>query len=173
MFLIDLGFESHISTHLKFFIVFLSLGAKNMSILSQFTALATGELYKCDSAKEVYENLVGNINHETNLAYGKEVSERVANFVSTPPVSDKVGEVNKALEYIANECSRSEIFMKNFADYNQNIYDSLDLYKNTTPHAIPEFGELSIIMVGLSFVGIIAITKRHEIASTLKKLVRF
>ena len=141
-----------------------------MSIISQFTALAMDAIYKCDSMKEVYKNLVGNINDETNLAYGKEVSQDVANFVSTSPISDKIGEANRALDYLIKDCSIPESIVKHTANYNQNIYDSLDIYKHTTPHAIPEFGELSIIMVGLSFVGIIGIQKRHEIIDSLKKI---
>lgn len=118
----------------------------------------------------LYENLVGTINSSTELRFGNKVSEDVANFVSNPSISDRMGEANKALDYLVKNCDRSEGAIKMFTDYNQNIYDSLEIYKNTTPHAIPEFGELSIIMVGLSFVGIVAIQKRHEIIGALKKL---
>ena len=118
----------------------------------------------------LYENLVGNINHETEARFGNKVSEDVANFITTSSMSDKLGEANRALDYLVKNCDRSEGAIKMFNDYNQNIYDSLDMYQNTTPQAIPEFGELSIIMVGLSFVGIVAIQKRHEIIGALKKL---
>jgi hypothetical protein len=141
-----------------------------MSILSQFTALAINAYDRCSINKGMFEDLVGNINHATNLAYGKKVSEDVANFVSTPPISDRMGEANKLFDYVTKECGVPERILKMSADYNQNIYDSLEIYKNTTPHAIPEFGELSMIMIGLSFVGIVALTKRHDIISVMKKL---
>ena len=144
-----------------------------MSILTQFTALATAGLYKCSSVTDAYKDMIGNVNHETSLAYGKEVSQDVANFVSTSPISDKIGEANRALDYLIKDCSIPESIVKHTANYNQNIYDSLDIYKHTTPHAIPEFGELSIIMVGLSFVGIIGIQKRHEIYNAIKKLQNY
>jgi hypothetical protein len=141
-----------------------------MSILSQFSALAMGEIYSCDSARNIYERVVGNINSSTEGRFGNKVSEDVANFVSTPPVSDNMGDVNKVFEYLTSQCSIPETVIRRSMDYNQNIYDSLELYKGTTPQAIPEFGELSIIMIGLSFVGIVALTKRHEIVSAMKKL---
>jgi len=138
--------------------------------MTQFTALAMDALYACSSVTDLYRDMVGNINHEVNLAFGNKVSEDVANFVSTPPILDKVAEVNGAVDSLTKNCYMTENALKHIADYNQNIYDSLDIYKHTTPHAIPEFGELSIIMVGLSFVGIIGIQKRHEIYSAMKKL---
>lgn len=141
-----------------------------MSVLSQFMALATDALYKCSTFTDTYKNLVNSVNHQTSLSYGSKVSEDVANFVSTSPISDKMGEANGHLDFLIKNCDVSEGMMKIIADYNQNIYDSLDIYKHTTPHAIPEFGELSIIMVGLSFVGIVAIQKRHEIVGMLKKV---
>jgi hypothetical protein len=128
-----------------------------MSIMSQFSALALDAYTKCSIDREVYRNLVGNVNYETNLAYGKKVSEEVANFVSTGPISEKMGEANKLFDYVVHNCDVSERILKASADYNQNIYDSLDLYKNTAPHSIPVFGEgMTNVVLGLGMMGVVA-----------------
>jgi len=128
-----------------------------MSIMSQFTALAMNAYDTCSIKQDVYKDLVGNINHETSLAYGKKVSEEVANFVSSPPISDKMGEANKSFDYIIQNCSVPEKALKMIADYNQNIYDSLDLYKNTVPHTIPELGDgMSGMVLTAGILGAVA-----------------
>jgi tetratricopeptide (TPR) repeat protein len=105
----------------------------------------------CDNSRDNYLDLVANINDETESKFGNEVSQDVADFVSgdhfyksfgyvfsdspeprTTSIPDRMNDASKALEYLAKNCSRSERFMKNFADYNQNIYDSLKAYKMDT-----------------------------------------
>ncbi len=70
--------------------------------------------------------------------------------------NDKMGEANKALDYLVKNCDVSERAMKILVDYNQNIYDSLDMYKNTTPHSIPDFGDgLSSAVLGIGMMGVV------------------
>jgi hypothetical protein len=64
-----------------------------------------------------------------------------------------MGEANKMFDYVVHNCDVSERILKASADYNQNIYDSLDLYRNTVPHSIPVFGEgMADAILGVSMV---------------------
>ena len=96
-------------------------------------------------------------------------------LVSEDEFEKKLNEDGTNLEYV-KEAFRQRLIINKFLNQsvlsrvNVSNFDVDEIYKNTTPHAIPEFGELSMILIGLSFVGIVALTKRHDIISVMKKL---
>lgn len=102
-------------------------------IIIKSNSMATASLEECSALENIYVNNVGTVNNAVSGRFGtEEVSQRVADHVTNGgTASDSIGVANSAAKELVDKCLYSENSVKEvLGDFNQNIIDSVTIYKN-------------------------------------------
>lgn len=112
--------------------------------IGKMYALASAAFEKCGVWEQSYKINRDTANSAVELVYGEEeVSSRVADFATSGgDVSNSIGKVNEVTSNLVQNCGYTEDLVSKVlgGGINQNIIDSIEIYKGSSIKAVPIFG---------------------------------